>query len=221
MMSNFFLLTCFAGDRGAISIMGLYPDSSDYEEWPAGVRTALDAVAIQAQAEYGSTIDHALKLRRYRKQIAAFRQEMGSRVERFDQRVSLGLPQYHEACELLRRYLRQESTAHELAEAINAHLKPVLWRVMVSHVNGHDNWTVDTGGAMDGWQELVLLAQEQASLWRFRICRGCDHLFYDASSRGDQQYCHRKTPDGKKPCQLRRKQTDQKRSRERRRGITP
>src|SRR5262249_56150232 len=99
------------------------------------------------------------------------------------------------ACDALKRYASKEITLQELTEIMYAHLTPVPWSVPVSSINGHDNWSVDDGGAIDGWRELVLLAQERVSLWRFRVCPICKVLFYDDSPRGDKTACSKKHKD--------------------------
>jgi hypothetical protein len=155
------------------------------------VQADMDAAAL---AEYGPALER-LQRRLRRQQAAEFNKRMTSRAERFCRHVNEGIHHYGEAGEALKHYLDKKITAQKLAEIINAHLTPVPWSVIVTSINGHDNWSVDDGGAIDGWRELVLLAQERVALWRFRVCPICKVLFYDGSPRGDKTACSKQHKD--------------------------
>ena len=127
----------------------------------------------------------------------------------FGQRVAQDLPGYRVAFEALKFYIRKKITGPQLKIVIEVHLRvaPVVWQVTVTRVHGHDNWTIDDGGAINGWRDLASLMQAHLSLERFKICQGCDDLFYDASPRGNKQSC------GKPECKRFRKRVNKQNER--------
>lgn len=180
----------------------------------ADTQAALDEAEAKALAEFGPELDRAIKSRRSRDLVAAFKRKTAQLLAKgFCQRAALGLPSYRVACESLKFYIRQEITASELAVMINVHLQiaPVVWQVTVTSVHGQENWTIDDGGAINGWRELALLMQAHMSLSRFRICPGCDDLFYDASPGWNKKSC------GKPECKRLRKRVTKQQERAKKR----
>jgi hypothetical protein len=167
----------------------------------ADVKAALDEAEAKAAAEYGPAI---AKMQRSLKRHVAPRmlKQLASRADRFCRLANdpHAPPGFREAREVLKRYLRQEMTAEALAEWMNGQLTPVTWLVIA----GDDGLTIDDGGAMDGCHYLAQLLREGVVLKRFRVCHGCEDLFYDASSRGDMHYCQ------KLPCRRARARVNQR-----------
>ena len=170
-------------------------------EAEADVKAALDEAEAKAVAEYGPAM---AQIQRRLKRHAAPRMmaQLASRADRFSRYANAphAPPVFREAGEVLKRYLRQEMTAEALAEWMNGQLTPVTWQVIASD----DGLTIDDGGAMDGCRYLAELLKEEVALKRFRVCQGCDGLFYDASSRGDMHYCQNK------PCRRERERVNQR-----------
>ncbi len=177
----------------------------------AALQVQSDDVDAQILAEYASVGDRVIKSRRYRDYAAAFKRQTAQVLAKgFCQRVAHDWPGYRVAYESLKFYIRQEITASQLEIVINVHLRvaPVMWQVTTTSVHGQENWAIDDGGAINGWQDLALLMQAHISLRRFRICQGgCDGLFYDASPRGNKKSC------GKLACKRQRKRVTKQQER--------
>lgn len=138
------------------------------------MQAALDEAEAKALVEFGPGLDRAIKSRRYRDLVAAFkRQTAQSLAKGFCQRVAQNLLSYRVVAQALRFYIRKEITASQLVILINVHLQvaPVVWQVTATNVHGQENWTIDDGGTLNGWRELALLMQAHLSLRRFWICQ--------------------------------------------------
>jgi predicted RNA-binding Zn ribbon-like protein len=156
------------------------------------IQVDLDAAEANAVAEDGQVIDRAIKSRRYRDQVTAFRRETaGKRVQDFIRRAAQDVLGCRAALETLKLYLRKAITGAQFRVEINTHLQPypVVYQIDMVHVRGQENWTLDDGWASNGWLALGLLIQEHVSLRRFRLCPVCDALFYDASHAGNKKLC--------------------------------
>ncbi len=195
--------------RAAQKYRAVAPNARNAEEAVELIRAyeqaAHDEVMAKVQAEYGPVLDRTIKSRRYRDLVAAFKRQTAQLLAKgFCQRVAQDLPGYRVAFEALKFYIRKEITGPQLKIVIDVHLPvaPVVWQVTVTNVHGQENWTIDDGGAINGWRELAVLMQAHLSLSRFRICQGCEDLFYDASPRGNKQSC------GKKLCKQIRKRVN-------------
>jgi hypothetical protein len=172
-------------------------------------KDVFDARQAKAEVEMGPAIEQMLRRDR-RQRLPRLKKQLASQGKRFceyaNREARRGPPGYRDAGEVLRRYLRQEITAQELSDVVNANLEkfpsPPL-RLTLTLKGSRPYFTIDDGGAMDGWRALLELVRYGVKLNLFKVCQHCERLFYDPSPRGDMGYCDRT------PCQRQRQLVNQ------------
>jgi len=157
-----------------------------FDTWATSISEPLARLEAEAAANEAEALTRLLKHER-RHRAPRLMDQLRSRAERFCRLAHdpHGPPGFREAGEMLRRYGRGAISDAEFATWLNGKLSPVTRRVVV--VDG--SFSIDDGGAVDGYGYLAQLLQEGVALQRIKVCAHCDVLWYDASPRGDMRYC--------------------------------